>query len=103
MSSEAARARVVAARAVAQERLRGTPWRTNAEMPGPWMRGAGGLHPGGRASAPADRALERGGITMRGYDRVLKTAWTIADLEGAATPRAEHVGRALYLRKGITI
>ena len=103
MSSEAARARVVTARAVAQERLRGTPWRTNAEMPGPWMRGAGGLHPGGRASAPADRALERGGITMRGYDRVLKTAWTIADLEGVATPRAEHVGRALYLRKGITI
>ena len=40
---------------------------------------------------------------MRGYDRVLKTAWTIADLEGAAAPGAEHVGRALFLRKGITI
>ncbi len=52
---------------------------------------------------PLDRALERGGITMRGYDRVLKIAWTIADLDGAATPRAEHVGRALFLRKGITI
>ena len=103
MSSAEARARVVAARGVAAERLRGTPWRTNAEMPGPWMRGAGRLHPGGRASAAADRALERGGITMRGYDRVLKTAWTIADLEGAAAPGAEHVGRALFLRKGITI
>ena len=103
MSSTEARARVVAARGVAAERLRGTPWRTNAEMPGPWMRGAGRLHPGGRASAAADRALERGGITMRGYDRVLKTAWTIADLEGAAAPGAAHVGRALFLRKGITI
>ncbi len=101
LSSAAARARVVAAREVAQERLRGTPWRTNAEMPGPWMRGPGRLHPGGRATAAADRSLERGGITMRGYDRVLKTAWTIADLEGAVVPRAEHVGRALFLRKRV--
>jgi len=103
LSTAEARARVVAAREPARERLRGTPWRTNAEMPGPWMRGAGRLHPGGRATAAADRSLERGGITMRGYDRVLKTAWTIADLEGATVPRAEHVGRALYLRKGFNI
>ncbi len=103
MSSEAARARVVAARAVAPERLRGTPWRTNAEMPGPWMRGAGGLHPGGRASAAADRALERGGITMRGYDRVLKTAWTIADLDGAGPPGPNTSAGRCFLRKGITV
>lgn len=101
LSSSDARARVVAARAAAGERLRGTPWRTNSEMPGPWLRGAGRLHPGGRATVALDRALERGGITMRGYDRVLKTSWTIADLEGAAVPTREHVGRALFLRKGI--
>lgn len=103
LSSTEARARVVAAREVARDRLRGTPWRTNAEMPGPWMRGPGRLHPGGRATAAADRALERGGITMRGYDRVLKTAWTIADLEGAVAPRAEHVGTALFRRKGFNV
>ena len=51
---------------------RGTPWRTNAQVPGPWLRGGGGCI---RAAA-ADRALELGGITMRGYDRVLKTART---------------------------
>ncbi|WP_173924277.1 YifB family Mg chelatase-like AAA ATPase [Agromyces sp. Marseille-P2726] len=102
LSSAEARTRVVEARAVALERLRGTPWRTNAEMPGPWLRGAGRLHPGGRATAALDRALERGGITMRGYDRVLKTAWTIADLDGATAPGAGHVGRALLFRKGIT-
>ena len=101
LSSADARARVVEARAAAGQRLRGTPWRTNAEMPGPWLRGAGRLHPGGRATAALDRALERGGITMRGYDRVLKTAWTIADLDGAAAPTREHVGRALFLRRGI--
>jgi len=101
LSSAEARSRVVAARAVARERLRGTPWRVNAEMPGPWLRGAGRLHPGGRATAELDRALEQGRVTMRGYDRVLKTAWTLADLDGAVAPRAEHVGRALFLRKGI--
>ena len=69
-------------------------------MPGPWKRGRGRLHPGGRASAPADRALELGGLTMRGYDRVLKAAWTLADLEGAAAPTRDHVGRALFLRRG---
>jgi magnesium chelatase family protein len=102
LSSAEARERVVEARAVALDRLRGTPWRTNAEMPGPWLRGAGRLHPGGRATAALDFALERGGITMRGYDRVLKTAWTIADLDGATVPGAGHVGRALLFRKGIT-
>ncbi|MDF2575887.1 MAG: Mg chelatase-like protein [Agromyces sp.] len=102
LTSAEARRRVVEARAIAGERLRGTPWRTNAEMPGPWLRGAGRLHPGGRATAALDYALERGGITMRGYDRVLKTAWTLADLDGASTPDAAHVGRALLFRKGIT-
>lgn len=101
LSSAEARARVVAARAVAHERLRGTPWRMNAEMPGPWLRGAGRLHPGGRATAELDRALEQGRVTMRGYDRVLKTSWTLADLDGAVAPGAHHVGRALFLRKGI--
>ena len=38
---------------------------------------------------------------MRGYDRVLKTAWTLADLDGAAAPLASHVGRALFLKNGI--
>jgi magnesium chelatase family protein len=102
LTSVEARRRVVEARAIAHERLRGTPWRTNAEMPGPWLRGAGRLHPGGRATASLDYALERGGITMRGYDRVLKTAWTLADLDGVTTPGAAHVGRALLFRKGIT-
>ena len=38
---------------------------------------------------------------MRGYDRVLKVAWTLADLDGSAVPRAEHVTRALFFKKGI--
>ncbi len=102
LTSEVARGMVAEARAAAATRLSGTPWRTNADMTGPWLRGAGGLHPGGRATASLDRALERGTITMRGYDRVLKVAWTVADLDGASVPTADHVGRALFFRQGIS-
>ncbi|MBF0671123.1 MAG: YifB family Mg chelatase-like AAA ATPase [Salinibacterium sp.] len=100
-SSDEARQRVRAARAVAADRLRDTPWEVNAHVPGTWLRSPGiRLPPASTASL--DRALERGGITMRGYDRVLRTAWTIADLDGGATPSPDHVGRALFLRRGIT-
>jgi magnesium chelatase family protein len=51
--------------------------------------------------ATLDRALERGAITMRGYDRVLRVAWTLSDLDKVERPTSDHVGRALYLRKGI--
>ncbi|HEU4466795.1 MAG TPA: YifB family Mg chelatase-like AAA ATPase [Agromyces sp.] len=101
MTSATARAIVDRARRAAADRLAGTPWRTNSEVPGPWLRGEGGMHPGGRATRALDASLERGSVTMRGYDRVLKTAWTIADLEGADRPRAEHVGRALGMRRGM--
>jgi magnesium chelatase family protein len=101
MSTSEGRRRVVAARARAEQRLRETPWRTNAEVPGPWLRGAGGLHPGGRVTAALDRSFEQGGITMRGYDKVLKVAWTLADLAGAESPSEAHIGRALFFRQGI--
>lgn len=96
-----ARERVLRAQEAAARRYAGTPWRTNAQVPGPWLRGEGRMHPGGVATRALDFALERGGVTMRGYDRVLKVAWTVADLEGAARPDAQHVGRALGLRSGL--
>ncbi|HZI98064.1 MAG TPA: hypothetical protein VFD41_11130 [Actinomycetales bacterium] len=38
-------------------------------------------------------------MTVRGYDRVLRTAWTIADLAGSTSPSADQVSRALNLRQ----
>lgn len=100
-STAEARARVDAARARAAARLASTPWRLNSQVPGSWLRA-----PHSRLDAPTtavlDRALERGGITMRGYDRVLRVAWSIADLEQADRPTAEHISRALYLRKAVS-
>jgi magnesium chelatase family protein len=97
-SSASARIRIDAARARARERLRDTPWRLNGHVPGAWLRSPAGVPLRG-ATAALDRALERGGITMRGYDRVLRIAWTIADLDGVDRPDQDQVGRALLLRQ----
>ncbi|MEO8932448.1 MAG: ATP-binding protein, partial [Lacisediminihabitans sp.] len=101
VSTAQARARVVQARGAAAERLAETPWRLNSQVQGAWLRGsARRLAPATTASI--DRALERGGLTMRGYDRVLRLSWTIADLEGSTSPSVDHVGRALYLRRAMS-
>jgi magnesium chelatase family protein len=49
---------------------------------------------------PLDAALSRGSLSLRGYDRVLRLAWTIADLDDRAQLGREDIGRALYLKKG---
>ena len=96
-----ARARVVGARAIAAVRLANTPWTLNSQVQGSWLRGPH-ARLGAATTASIDRALERGGLTMRGYDRVLKVAWTLADLDAVDRPTPDHLGRALYLRKAIS-
>jgi len=100
VTSADARQQVRAARDRAAERLTGTPWRTNAEVPGSSLRG-GGVALERAVLAPVDRALERGVITMRGYDRILRIAWTLADLAELPRPGAEEIGRALLLRRSV--
>ncbi|MGL4339496.1 MAG: YifB family Mg chelatase-like AAA ATPase [Rhodoglobus sp.] len=101
MTSAQARTKVTLARKVAAERLAQTPWTQNSEVPGSWLRGPA-ARLGAVCTASIDRALERGAITMRGYDRILRLAWTICDLDGSAVPTAEHIGQALYLRRAIS-
>lgn len=100
-TSAAARTRVQAARARAAERLQGTPWRLNAELPGEWLRRGPRALPA-QVRRPLDTALQRGALTLRGYDRVLRLAWTVADLAGLDSPGIDEVGRALYLKRGVT-
>lgn len=100
VTTDVARDRVIAARERAARRLRETPWRLNARVSGEWLRqGPFALPPVARR--PLDAALHRGALTLRGYDRVLRVAWSIADLEGRAAPGVHDVGRALFLKKGI--
>jgi magnesium chelatase family protein len=90
-------ARVLAARGVQRERLAGTPWSCNGEVPGSWLRGP--LRLGSATTVDLDRGLDRGSLSIRGYDRVLRAAWTVADLEGRSVPGRDDVGRALTLRQ----
>ncbi|MBE8477920.1 YifB family Mg chelatase-like AAA ATPase [Streptomyces justiciae] len=91
--------RVRAARERAAARLVGTPWRTNSEVPGRELRSRWHALPG--AMDEAERSLERGVLTARGLDRVLRVAWTVADLLGHQRPDATDVALALQLRTGV--
>ncbi|AEY91990.1 magnesium chelatase [Streptomyces hygroscopicus subsp. jinggangensis 5008] len=90
--------RVRQARERAAARLTGTPWRTNSEVPGRELRSR--YHAAG-AMDEAERNLERGVLTARGIDRVLRVAWTVADLVGHDRPDATDVALALQLRTGV--
>src|SRR4051794_33986507 len=86
-------ARVAAARTSQRERLAPLRRSVNGEISGPELRGPLALAAAARCDL--DRALDRGLLTVRGYDRVLRLAWTEADLDGCALPNRDHVGRAL--------
>ena len=46
------------------------------------------------------RAVRTYALTARTYHRLLKVAWTIADLEGNKTVGAAHISEALHFRVG---
>ena len=96
-TSATLRARVSEARGRAAARLAGTPWQLNGEVPGEWLRGDEMRLPGLTTRA-IDRALSIGALTVRGYDRILRVAWSIADLAGMPQPGRDELAQALTLR-----
>ncbi|MCQ6251640.1 YifB family Mg chelatase-like AAA ATPase [Streptomyces malaysiensis] len=98
-SSESVAARVQEARERSAARLLDTPWRLNSEVPGHELRTRWQPVPG--ALREAERDMERGLLTARGLDRVLRVAWTVADLAGHDRPMAPDIAQALQLRTGI--
>jgi magnesium chelatase family protein len=91
--------RVATARAAAARRWQGTPWDVNGSVPGSLLRSVPWLLPRS-VLRPAESFLERGSLSARGFDRVLRIAWTIADLAGRVSPQAADVAEALYYRTG---
>ncbi|GAA1758372.1 YifB family Mg chelatase-like AAA ATPase [Luedemannella helvata] len=91
--------RVAQARAVAADRWAAEGWATNSAVPGAALRRRPWRLP---VAATRDlmRALDRGALSARGHDRVLRAAWTLADLAGRASPRAYEVNEAMQLRIG---
>ncbi|MDW5324012.1 YifB family Mg chelatase-like AAA ATPase [Plantactinospora sp. KLBMP9567] len=98
-SSAVVAERVGKARAAAAARWAAGGWRVNAEVPGPQLR-----HPRWRLPARDTYALRRlldsGALSARGFDRVIRVAWSIADLDGRQRPDAGDVDEAIQLRTG---
>lgn len=90
-------ARVLAARERQAHRFRGHFWRTNGEVPGPELRRRYPLPDGVEI---LDAAVATGRLSARGVDKVLRVSWTLADLDGAERPLAQHLHTALALRCG---
>lgn len=95
-ASAAVRERVELARARQRERYAGTGFHCNAQLPGPVARRE--AHIATPAEALLADAVDRHGLSGRGFDRVLKVARTIADLAGRETIEPDHVVEALAYR-----
>jgi magnesium chelatase family protein len=94
-------ARVLVARQRAARRLVDTPYRLNGDVPGWVLRRRFPLL--GDVAHPVEQALSRGLLSARGADRVVRLAWTMADLAGHDNPSLLDVGTALAYREPGTV
>jgi magnesium chelatase family protein len=95
-TSETVAARVAQARAAAAARWgRGV----NATVDSRVLRSARFRLPRS-VTAPLAYDLDRGLLSARGYDRLIRVAWTMADLDGRGRPDTADVAEATDLRRG---
>lgn len=98
-SSATVAARVLDARDRQRHRLAPFDLATNASVPGPLLRRQ--LPPPEGIDA-VETAVRRGQLSARGIDKVVRLAWSVADLAGHEAPTAGDVHQALGLRRGET-
>lgn len=96
-SSETIRRRVVAARRRQEERFSGVVGvHCNAQMSARHLHTYAQLEPEARQAL--ETAMERLALSARAYERILKVALTIADLEAADTIGVSHIAEAISYR-----
>lgn len=96
-SSHILRERVCEARNRAQYRYRELGWSCNSQASGQWLREYTPRH----ALLPIIEALDQERVSLRGADRALRLAWTIADLRHADKPTIDDIAAGLALRTRI--
>src|SRR5699024_1130047 len=95
--SEAVRERVVAARTRQEARFAGLEGvHTNAMMNPPMLRKF--CRTDAACRTMLEHAMNRLDLSARAYDRILKVARTIADLDASDVLRPEHVAEAINYR-----
>ena len=95
-SSAVIRKRVEKARKIQQERYRGTDITCNARLTPALIKKYCVLTP--EADTLLKNAFSKLGMSARSYDRILKIARTIADLDGKETIEAAHIAGAVSYR-----
>ena len=96
-SSESIRQRVIQARALQNMRFQNTPGiHCNAQMTTAMLHQW--AEPDREGVELLRNAIERMNMSARAYDRILKVARTIADLEGSISVRAQHIMEAIGYR-----
>lgn len=95
-TSKEIRARVVAARAIQERRFEGTGITCNARMTPKLLQQFCTLE--AAAEELLKSAFDALGMSGRSYDRILKVARTIADLENAEMIGESHIAEALQFR-----
>ncbi len=94
--SETVRERVIAARRFAQERMKGDSYLNNASLD------SAGIRKYCKADDDAMELLHMAydsmGLSARGYDRIMRVARTIADLDASETIGASHIAEAIQFR-----
>lgn len=88
--------RVDAARKIQVQRFGTDSGMCNARMGPGEMRSYCELDEAG--AALMEQAFESMGLTARSYDRILKVARTVADLDGSPTIQAHHIAEAIQYR-----
>lgn len=89
---------VARARSRQAERLAGTPWQVNADVPGVDLRKHWPATDAARRLVDSQLRGQR--LSARSADRVLRVAWSVCDLREGERPDVEEVELALALRRG---
>jgi magnesium chelatase family protein len=92
--------RVALARKIQQERYEGFGITTNSELDGQLLLEMALPHDDGKDLL--NQAVEKFKLSMRGYNRVLRVARTIADMEGSRNVVKLHIAEALSYRPIVT-
>jgi len=95
-SSTVIRNRVIAAREVGKKRFAGMGWSLNSQIPARALRST--FQPERSAMNFLHDELDREHITARGLHKIIRTAWSFADLQGNPTPTLENVMSAHTMR-----